>query len=183
MYGRQPSAPTKLKYKLFDETPNALGGKAIRKQVTIYYSADEKGPSMDLLLYNPAKAKAKAPVPAFLGINFGGNQAIHKDPGIKLSTSWMRPNMMIALMAPRPDYVASAERDRHADPHGEILSVLHAEPVYQLFGAASLGVKELPPLDQPKMGTLGYHIRTGIHDVTGYDWKCYLDFADKQFGK
>ena len=32
------------------------------------------------------------PVPAFLGLNFYGNHTVVPDPGIKLSTRWMRPN-------------------------------------------------------------------------------------------
>ena len=39
----------------------------------------------------------------------------------------------------------------------------------------------MPAVDQPVMNTIGYHIRTGKHDVTPFDWKCYLDFADRHF--
>jgi hypothetical protein len=42
-----------------------------------------------------------------------------------------------------------------------------------------LPAKKQPPLDTPSMGTIGYHIRTGRHDVTKFDWAAYLKFADK----
>lgn len=79
-------------------------------------------------------------------------------------------HMLIALMAPRPVYVASAEEDRWSDPPGELLAAQHASPAYHLFGQKGLLVEG--------SGDIGYHIRPGEHDVTDYDWTQYLAFAD-----
>ncbi len=90
--------------------------------------------------------------------------------------------MLIALMAPRPVHVASAEDDKWADPRGEFLGAKHAEPVYALFGKKGLGVADQPAVNQPVLGDgLAYHIRTGPHAITPYDWAQYLDFADRTF--
>jgi hypothetical protein len=93
-------------------------------------------------------------------------------------------HMLIALIAPRPVYVASASEDLWADPRGEFFSLKHAEPVYRLLGAGELPAGDMPGANQPVMGkAMAYHLREGKHDVTEYDWQRYMDLADKAFGK
>jgi len=349
VYGRAPvGRPKGMTFKVFDLDHKALNGLATRKQVTVNLTGKEDGPSMDILIYLPARAKK--PVPTFVILNFGGNHTIHADPGIKLSTRWMRSgrkateesrgksssrfpvekilargyalatiyygdidpdyhdgfkngvhpafdklidgkrapdawgsicawawglsramdyfesdqdidqkraavlghsrlgktslwagarderfalvisndsgcggaalsrrrfgesvkrintsfphwfcdnfkkyngkedrlpvdqHMLIALMAPRSVYVASADEDLWADPRGEFLSCKNAEPVYDLLGRNGLDVKKMPALNSPiQKGRIGYHIRSGGHGLTEYDWQQYMDFADRHF--
>jgi hypothetical protein len=349
VYGRSPGKPKAMRFEIVEKEAEALGGKAVRKQIVIHLGKGEKALAVNLLLYLPKKVKG--PVPGFLTVNFMGNHTTNADPAIRIPTSWVRndhgakdnkataagrggrasrwaidtiisrgyafgtiyygdidpdfndgyengphplfppknpkkrkPNdwasiagwawglsrgldyletdatvdakrvavmghsrlgktslwagaaderfalvisnnsgcggaalsrrgfgetvkiintsfphwfcdnyskyndkenecpvdqhMLIALAAPRPVYVASAEGDRWADPNGEFLSALGAEPVYKLFGH-KFGVTKQPPVNKPVHGRIGYHVRTGKHDVTDYDWKQYLDFADK----
>lgn len=88
-------------------------------------------------------------------------------------------HQLIALMAPRPVCVASAVEDEWADPRGEFLSAKLAGSAWELFGKKGVGVEEMPPVDEPVGETISYHIRTGKHDVTDFDWNRYLDFADQ----
>jgi hypothetical protein len=87
---------------------------------------------------------------------------------------------LIALIAPRPVYVASAAEDRWADPRGEFLSAFYATPVYNLYGKKGIPSDKMPELNQPVQNTVAYHIRTGKHDVTDFDWEQYLKWARTQ---
>jgi hypothetical protein len=339
MFGRMPGKLKTTTFELKSIDKQALGGIAVRKEVTVLFNGKSDGPRMEMLLYLPANARGRVPV--FLGLNFGGNQIVHADPGITVTKSWVRSgtpasrgsstdawqvekilargyglatiyygdidpdfddgfqngvhalfsrpgpeewgsigawawrlsraldyletdkdvdskrvalmghsrlgkaalwagasdqrfaivisnnsgeggaaisrrnfgetvkrintsfphwfndnypkynekveslpfdsHMLIALIAPRPVYVASAEEDLWADPRGEYLGAYNAGPVYRLYGKQVLESEKMPGIHEPLTGTVGYHIRAGKHAVTAYDWERYLDFADKHF--
>ena len=90
---------------------------------------------------------------------------------------------LIALIAPRPVYIASATEDNWADQKGEFLGGKFAEPVYALFGKAGLGVDAPPPPDKSVGDFIGYHNRTGKHDILLFDWERFMDFADKHWSR
>lgn len=86
---------------------------------------------------------------------------------------------LIALIAPRPVLICSAQDDRWADPRGEFLSGAGASAVYELLGTDGMVANEWPGVDVAITSRIGYHIRPGGHDVKLQDWHVYMDFADK----
>ena len=78
VYGRSPGRPDGMKFDVFDNDPNALGGKATRRQVRVLFTGKPDGPSMDVLLYLPKEAQR--PTPVFVMLNFWGNHSINADP-------------------------------------------------------------------------------------------------------
>lgn len=102
---------------------------------------------------------------------------------------------LLALQAPRFAHVGSASRDPGADPEGELLSTLHASPLFELYGMHGvLPPGSVPPgQDAPYEltsrfpmpapgrrigGRLSYHLRQGEHDILAEDWRHILDVAD-----
>lgn len=90
-------------------------------------------------------------------------------------------HMLLALIAPRPLYVASAEDDKWSDPRGEFLAAKYASAVYELLGLEGLPVNVMPEINHPVSGTIAYHNRSGKHELTSYDWDQYILFANKFF--
>ena len=94
----------------------------------------------------------------------------------------MDVHQLLACVAPRPLYIASASEDSWADPKGAYLSAYQASDVYRLYGLKALSSAQLPPVQQPiKQGFVGHHIREGGHDILLYDWLQFLHFADYHF--
>lgn len=87
-YGRSPGRPADMSFDVFEKAGPAFGGKATRRQVTIYFSKDKAGPQMDLLIYLPAGAGK--PVPLLLNLGFSANNTAVNDPNVKVGTFWDR---------------------------------------------------------------------------------------------
>ena len=91
-------------------------------------------------------------------------------------------HQLIALIAPRPVLVASAEEDLWADPEGELMALVGANPVYQIYGFEGLEATGLPQVNTLIGKQQGYHIRPGGHGVGPADWAVFTDFAEMHFG-
>lgn len=89
---------------------------------------------------------------------------------------------LLAAIAPRRLYVASASEDLWADPRGEFLAWVEAQPAFDRGGGPQLLLPEMPgPAEQVLSGSTGYHLRPGPHAITEYDWKYFLDFSDRSW--
>ena len=92
-------------------------------------------------------------------------------------------HMLLALCAPRPLYLSDAIEDDWADPKAAFQAAVLAGQVYELLGKKGLSQTEFPSVDTPVMGgDIAYHVRTGTHGITEYDWEQYLTFLKKYFG-
>ena len=89
-------------------------------------------------------------------------------------------HMLVALIAPRLVCIGSATEDAHAGPFGEYCTARYASPAWTLFGKKGFVARGFPEPETPQQeGDISYHVRTGKHDLTPYDWGVYMDFADK----
>lgn len=103
VYGRTPAGrPAEMHWAVTSVDRAALGGRAVRKEITVWFTRREDGPKMHLLVYQPpGAAGSHAPWPAFLGLNYFGNQSIDADPGIAIATARMRENAAYRIVGDR----------------------------------------------------------------------------------
>ena len=93
-------------------------------------------------------------------------------------------HMLMALIAPRAVYVASAAEDLWADPKGQYLGLKESQPVFNLYGIETNLPPEMPDVNEQIIHPhMGFHNREGKHNMTPYDWQQFIRFADAYFGK
>ena len=90
VYGEIPKDIALASYSVLEQDNNALGGKALRRQISLAFKEGHKSLSVTLLLYLP-KNSSNAPI--FLGYNFYGNHTVTHDPAVLISSAWARNNV------------------------------------------------------------------------------------------
>lgn len=153
------------------------GASDERFAIVISNDSGEGGAALARRNYGEHVADLNKSFPHWFALNY---RKYSSDPG-ELPVD---AHQLLAAMAPRPVYVASAEDDKWADPKGEFMALEAASPAYELFGIPSMKGAKWPEVNQPLIrGRQGYHVRTGKHDINTYDWQQYIAFARRMWGE
>lgn len=110
----------------------------------------------------------------------------YKEYGAAANALPVDQHLLLACIAPRKVYVANANDDLWADPQGAWNSLLASRPAFELYGQEVISEDCLAEGEtQPHAGQsvwsadMGYHKRSGWHDIQSEDWAFYLDYMDQ----
>lgn len=144
VFGEVPDSAPLAKVISVDVEKGVLGGLGDRKQVGIQFVRNGVlGPVMQLLLYLPAKRSGPAPV--FLGLNFMGNQAVDKDPGIQPGILWSR-DTLTRTAGPSRDRARIVSKIAGEESRGERTGRWQVEKILQAgFGLATIYYGDIEP--------------------------------------
>lgn len=153
-FGRSPGRPTDMVFDVFESSAPALEGKAIRRQVTLYFNRKRTGPALDLLIYLPPDATE--PVPIFLNVSFAPNSSVVADSAIKPSEVWDRE-----------------QREQVPAPTGRTFGRLDVLPFIEAgIGVATVYYADLDPdfPDGATLGIRGVYLDEGEHEPAPDEW-------------
>lgn len=155
-FGKWPDSRPELRYTVASD--EGLGGTAVRKQVTIYFSPDDDGPRVDVLIYLPKDADG--PVPLLLNLNFAANNLAVDDPGVKVGTNW---DARTRTGAP-----ATPANGRAGRP----MNATIANFLREGFGFATLHYTDIDPDFQGgvPLGVRGLYLRPGQSEPAPDEW-------------
>ncbi len=155
-YGKWPAKRPKLRYTV--EQDMGFDGEAVRKQTTIYFSPDDNGPKVDVLIYLPKDADG--PVPLLLNIGFMANNVTVSDPGVNAGFNWNPQTKERTPVASNPNF-------RGFGMDATIKSFLK-----EGFGFATLHYTDIDPdfLGGATLGVRGLYLKDGAQEPAANEW-------------
>ena len=164
MFGRAPGRPERLAFAVESIDRTALGGKAVRKHVSIRAA----GMTFGLLLYLPAASSG--PVPVFVGLGFSPNQSVATDPGICLGGTWLQ-NKDTKLVGMQPADEASRGS---AASRWQVDAILNRG-----FGLATMYYGDIEPdiAGAMNLGIRGAYLKPGQEATDPDEWGAIAAWA------
>lgn len=152
-FGKMPSRPTEMRFNVFDKGTLAFGGKALRKQVTVYFTKDTSDFKMNVLIYLPTAIQK--PAPLLLSISFAAyNQAID-DPGLYIGNIWSREGKRVKADKPSAFGKINVEQFLEAGIGFAMVYYGDIEPDFK---------------DGIKYGIRSKYLKTGQSEVAKNEW-------------
>lgn len=174
-FGRAPDRPSDMTFAVVEQAAPAFDGKAIRRQVVLYFTKDRSGPRMDLLIYLPRDANG--PMPLFLNMSFFANNLAVMDPGIRIGRRWDRESrtQMPAEPPSSPAAAATAglmaNRPRRSFPVEQFLA--------QGIGVATFNKDDLAPdfVGSEGLGVKGLYLKAEQTRPAADEWGAIAAWA------
>ena len=172
-FGRAPGRPAEMTFEVAEQGAPAFDGKAIRRQVTIYFTKERTGPRMDLLVYLPVNAKG--PVPMFLNMSFFANNLAVTDPAVRVGRRWDRESKTQVPAEPPTTPggagAATANRARRGFPVEQFLA--------QGIGVATFNKDDLAPdfVGSEALGVKALYLKPGQPRPADDEWGAIAAWA------
>ncbi len=157
-FGKAPCRE-ELSFRIFEEG-SAFDGKAIRRQVTLYFTKDTTAHKADLLIYLPSNSKK--PVPLFFNISFLPNALTINDPGIRRGMMRNKEGKLISVPDTPPKNGLNVEK---------FLS--------EGFGVATIYYQDIEPdfAEGIRYGVRGYFLKPGSTYPAPGEWGAIAAWA------